>query len=306
MVAARRKFTKVHYPVPGPCVARDDAGWVKLQADFVPHHLEDRGDWEPEWMGKLRSPDRPNIRSDVNVQDVWRAGDIEGLRGFKSLPQTTQYTCGAAAVASVLRWFGEMADEKMCAQCMGTNSVIGTKPEDMVGYFKHRGLKAWGNTKVPFDIILGRLRAGKVTMVDWNDYGGHWCTVVAYSPSMNAIVLADPARPRSLFAAHSVKQFKEHWHCDSFEGTEEERIRNRLRGLALFVDRYANSYQVAPGDPGTKGRARKGNPGGEVRIRAWGENGWRRQGVTNPRLERGDLSSVQRRLEAREARLQGW
>lgn len=305
MVAARRKPIQTKHPVPAPCVAREDVEWIQHQADFVPKHLEDNGSWEPEWTGRLPNVDRPNIQSDVAVQDVWRSPDLEGLRGFKSLPQTTKYTCGAAAVAAVLRYFGEMADEKMCAQCMGTNSVIGTKPEDMIGYFKHRGLKAWGNTKVPFEIILGRLRAGKATLVDWNDYGGHWCAVVAYSPTLNAIVLADPARPRSLFAAHSVKQFKQHWHCDSFEGTEEERIRNRLRGLAIFVERYTKSYDVHPGGTGKKGRRNAKKPGGEVRIRVWGENGWRRQGVTNPDLERPDLVSVQHRAEAVEERRNG-
>ncbi len=300
MVAARRvTHTRWKYPAPGPCVATHDVDWIKHQADFVPRHIEDAaGDWQPAWMGALVDRERPNIKSDVDVTEVWRAGDLEGLRGFKSLPQTTQFTCGAAAVAGVLRHFGEMADEKMCAQCMGTNPVIGTKPEDMIRYFKHRGLKAWGNTKVPFDIILGRLRAGKVTLVDWNDYGGHWCVVVAYSQTRNAIVLADPARPRSLFAAHSVDQFKAHWHCDSFEGTEEERMRNRLRGLAIFVEQFTASPRTHPGDPGKGWRKNPKKSGGEVRIRVWGENGWRRQGVTNPEVQRPDLASVQYRREA--------
>lgn len=300
MVAARRiTHTRWKYPIPGPCVATHDVDWIQHQADFVPSHVEDAaGIWQPAWMGALQETERPNIRSDVDVQDVWRAGDIEGLRGFKSLPQTTKYTCGAAAVASVLRHFGEMADEKMCAQVMGTNPVIGTKPEDMIRYLKQRGLKAWGNTRVPFDVILGRLRAGKVTLVDWNDYGGHWCVVVAYSQIQNAIVLADPARPRSLFAAHSVEQFKQHWHCDSFDGTEEERMRNRLRGLAIFVERFTKSYVVHPGGTGKKGRRNTKKPGGEVRIRVWGENGWRRQGVTDPDKERPDLNSVRYRADA--------
>lgn len=293
------------YPPPGPCVATHDVDWIKHQADFVPKHIEDDGRWQPTYMGPLVDTERPYIRSDVDVRDVWSDPKLEGLRGFKSLPQTTQFTCGAAAVASVLRYFGEMADEKMCAQCMGTNPVIGTKPEDMIRYFKHRGFKSWGNTNVPFEEILGRLRLGKVTLVDWNDYGGHWCTVVAYSPLKHAIVLADPARPRSLFAAHSVEQFKEHWHCDSFEGSEEDRMRRRLRGLAIFVERFANSYQVKPGDAGKKGRRNQKHEGGEVRIRVWGQNGWRRQRVTNPDVERPDLASVQYRSEAVEARRRG-
>ena len=122
--------------------------------------------------------------------------------------------------------------------------------------------------------------------------------VVAYSQTRNAIVLADPARPRSLFAAHSVKQFKEHWHCDSFEGSEEERMRNRLRGLAIFVERYTKSYDMHPGGSGKKGRRNPKEPGGEVRIRGWAENGWRRQGVTHPDRQRPDLPSVQRRSDA--------
>lgn len=179
------------------------------------------------------------LKSDVDLRRVFASPELCGLYGFKPLAQTRDYTCGAAAVASVLQWFGEHADEVMCAQAMGTNKVVGTTPEDMVRYLKHRGLKAWAHTDTPIDYILGRARAGQVTLVDWNDYGGHWVVVAGYDPLSDAIVLADPARPRSHFACHTLDRFKEHWHCDGFGRVDSRGRPRRLRQLALFVERFA-------------------------------------------------------------------
>ncbi len=170
------------------------------------------------------------ITSDVDVLEVFDSPHLAGLNGFRPIAQQREYSCGAAAAVSVLRYLGFQANEPQAIESMGTNAAIGTKAEDMVAYFRKRGLCARAYTETPFDVLVERVTSGRVTLVDWNDWGGHWVVVAGWEPHMQAIVLADPARPRSHFAAHSKRQFMEHWHCPPFEPGA------RLRQLALQVD----------------------------------------------------------------------
>jgi hypothetical protein len=170
------------------------------------------------------------ITSDVDVLKVFASPDLVGLYGFKPIAQQRDYTCGAAAVVSVLRYMGMQSNETQASEAMGTNPVVGTRPEDMIRYLRKRELCARAYTGVPFDALVQRITEGKITLVDWNDWGGHWVVVTGWSAKYDAIVLADPAKPRSHFSVHSRKQFIEHWHCPPFEPGAH------LRQLALFVD----------------------------------------------------------------------
>lgn len=170
------------------------------------------------------------LTSDVDVQQVFASPDLVGLYGFKPIAQQLDYTCGAAAVVSVLRYMGMQSNESQAAESMGTNPVVGTKPEDMIRYLRKRGLCARAYTGVPFDALIQRVTEGKITLVDWNDWGGHWVVVTGWSVKHDAIVLADPAKPRSHFSVHSRKQFIEHWHCPPFQAGAH------LKQLALMID----------------------------------------------------------------------
>lgn len=174
----------------------------------------------------------PNLRSDVDLSRVFRSAHLRGLHGIRPIAQTKSFTCGPAAVATVLRYLGESATEGACAQSLKTNRVIGTTPENVLRYIRRRGLRAVAYQDTPVSLLISRVQTGKITLVDWADYGGHWVVVAGYEPYMKVIVLADPARPRSCFAAHSIERFEEHWHCDGF-GRQE-----RFRQLAILVDRY--------------------------------------------------------------------
>ncbi len=166
------------------------------------------------------------ITSDVDVRDVFASKHL----GFRPIAQQREYSCGAAAVVSVMRYFGHQANEAQTIESMGTNPVIGTKAQDMIAYFRKRDMRASAYTETPFEVLVERVCAQKVTLVDWNDWGGHWVVVTGWEPRMQVIVLADPARPRSHFAAHSKAQFIEHWHCPPFEEGA------KLRQLALLVN----------------------------------------------------------------------
>lgn len=189
------------------------------------------------------APTPPNLRSSLDLGRVFRSPHLEGLHGLRPIPQTRSYTCGAAAVATAMQFLGKEANELQCAQALKTNSAVGTTPENIIIYCRHRGLKARAYTGVPLDVVLNRCRTGKITLVDWNDYGGHWVIVAGYEPHMKAIILADPARPRSCFAVHSLEHFQDNWHCDGFGRSK------RYERLAVLIDAYAGPQRHR----GTKG-----------------------------------------------------
>ena len=172
------------------------------------------------------------IPSDVDVQRVFRSPHLKGLGGFKPIPQTQDHTCGAACVAAVIRHLGGSSNEGQAAQVMGTNRVVGTKAEEIVAYLKGRSFKARGYFNVPLRAVIDRAVAGRISIVGWNDYDGHWVVVAGVEPVMKVIVLADPARARSHFACHTWDTFEQHWQCHVLGRGK------RYEHLAIFVDVY--------------------------------------------------------------------
>lgn len=185
-------------------------------------------------MAGYTEPGNPNraLAADMPLREVFASRYLQGLFNLKPVPQTKDYTCGAAAVATVVRHLGLEASEGACAQALKTTPVEGTTAENMLRYFRSRELNARAYTKVPLEVIIDRCRVGDITLVDWNDYGGHWVVVAGVEPRMGAIVLADPARPRCCFGAYSFETFRKHWHCDAFGRG------GRYYQLAVFVDKW--------------------------------------------------------------------
>ena len=61
------------------------------------------------------------------------------FRLLKQTRQMTEYSCGASALQSVLSYWGRDVEEEALMRLLGTNSDVGTFPEDMV-----RGAQALG------------------------------------------------------------------------------------------------------------------------------------------------------------------
>jgi len=123
--------------------------------------------------------------------------------GFTVLPiaayqQTTEYTCGPAAVVTLLKYYGRSGDEMTIAKEMGTGSTTGTTPQQMADWLQANGFKvSWGEGG-----SLGLIRENLVknipTLVEWSDWGGHWVVAIGYDtrntddPMDDVIIFADP------------------------------------------------------------------------------------------------------------------
>jgi len=131
--------------------------------------------------------------------------------GVKGYQQTTDYSCGPAAIMSLLHWYGLLDDSNMTHQKemqlsgeMGTGDMEspcpGTTPEQMVRWLKSHNFKVIWGTNGTLGMLRENLKKGIPTIVSWIDWGGHWAVVTGYyagseapEKGIDTIFFADPA-----------------------------------------------------------------------------------------------------------------
>lgn len=160
--------------------------------------------------GEESSPPLPNSTGAANYYEM-KAGPYYTYLGVKGYQQTTDYTCGPAAVMSLLHWYNVLSDrsmnretEMLIAGEMGTGDMNsnhpGTTPEKMVNWLQRNGFQATVGYNGTMEMLRENLRNRIPTMVEWIDWGGHWVVVTGYyaaseSPGKgpDTIFFADPA-----------------------------------------------------------------------------------------------------------------
>jgi hypothetical protein len=139
--------------------------------------------------------------------------NVDFIPNLTAYQQTTDYTCGPAALLCLAKFYGcpDIADdaktEMKIAHESGTrdtnSSQPGTKPQEMVAWLEKNG----------FDVLLEfedkgdgtalqqlreNIRQGIPTLVEWIDLSGHWAIAVGYDyrnasdPWDDVLILADP------------------------------------------------------------------------------------------------------------------
>jgi len=116
------------------------------------------------------------------------------LPKFKTYQQTSEWSCGVAACLMVLDYYGKLGDydEKTLAEIRsnGLNEEA-TALKDVVKIFETVGgfdiqstydfeSEAAAGEYMSLDQIQSTLKEGKPIIVAWNDWGGHWETIIGY------------------------------------------------------------------------------------------------------------------------------
>ncbi|MDH4274504.1 MAG: C39 family peptidase [Gammaproteobacteria bacterium] len=125
------------------------------------------------------------------------------LQHFKTYQQTTEYTCGPAALVMAAFYRGVQLNELEVANAAGTNPDTGTSTEQMVNYLTSTGWSVRSSLTEPTVASLGFLKKqveeGNPVMVEWVDWAGHWQVIIGYddmgTPDIEAddvLVMADP------------------------------------------------------------------------------------------------------------------
>jgi hypothetical protein len=125
------------------------------------------------------------------------------LPRFKTYQQTTEYTCGPAALVMAAYYRGEYLNELTVAAEAGTTESNGTSTEQMVNYLAANGWTVRSSLTEPnlgsLKFIKRQIQKGNPVMVEWVDWAGHWQVVIGYddmgTPANEAddvLIMADP------------------------------------------------------------------------------------------------------------------
>jgi predicted double-glycine peptidase len=169
------------------------------------------------------------------------------LRNYISIPlamQATDYTCGVAALQSVLGYYGENIRQDVLAEALGVNEQDGTRYLRIVEYAQSKGyavqvnqnmtienLKGFIDQKLPVIVLI---QAWPDAPVDWaTDYDdGHYVVAVGYDQSF--IYFMDPFTLGNITYIPPA-EFVERWHDKDGDGSV-------LIHFGMIISKGAPSY----------------------------------------------------------------
>ncbi len=149
----------------------------------------------------------------IDTATLSASENVDFIPNLKAYQQTTDYTCGPAALLSLAKFYGmpdieeDAKTEMKISQEAGTrdfnSSRPGTKPQEMVAWLEKNGFSVQLEFEDKGDsTALERLRDnihnGIPTLVEWIDLSGHWAIAVGYDyrnasdPWDDVLILADP------------------------------------------------------------------------------------------------------------------
>ena len=115
------------------------------------------------------------------------------LHNFKTMQQTSEWSCGVTASLMVLNWYDKLGDwnEQTLADLRHSlddteiAGYPGTTLDQAIDIFNGVGGFDLVTTYdypdgITLDDIQSWLADGKPIMVAWNDFGGHWQTIIGY------------------------------------------------------------------------------------------------------------------------------
>ncbi len=149
----------------------------------------------------------------IDASNFSTSQNVDFIPNLTAYQQTTDYTCGPAALLSLAKFYGlpdieeDERTEMRIAHELGTrdlnSSQPGTKPQEMANWLEKNGFDVQLEFEEEGDgTALQRLRdnirQGIPTLVEWIDLSGHWAIAVGYDYRNESdqwddvLILADP------------------------------------------------------------------------------------------------------------------
>lgn len=146
-----------------------------------------------------------------DVYNMTSTDTLTVLSHFKTMQQTSEWSCGVACAEMVLNWYGKLGDwnEETLAELR--HSLADTELADYPGTTLNQAIDIFEGVG-GFDVvskndypdgiwmsdIKGWLAEGKPVMICWNDWGGHWQIIIGYddmgteAENDDVFLVADP------------------------------------------------------------------------------------------------------------------
>jgi predicted double-glycine peptidase len=183
---------------------------------------------------------------------------MQRFRLLKQTRQTTEYSCGACALQSVMSYWGKDVDEAELMKMLGTTPEEGTWPEELVRVAREQGFQAELKSDLTLDevrrwtsqghpvIVLGQVwRSGKGGLKpvteEWDC--GHW--FIALDVDDEYVYFQDPyVRMGKGFAPR--KTFEDAWH--NVMGGDRSKPQQRRMGIFIHGNKPVEPRQFTAGD----------------------------------------------------------
>lgn len=170
------------------------------------------------------------------------------LSGLPDVRQSTEYSCGASSLESVLAYYGRDIDEENLRVLLGTTAESGTYPDDIVRVAEQLGFQATVKENLTNADLKESLGEGVPVMVDgqawrgsyefndsWSNIvdDGHWMVVIGMDEKN--VYLEDPYILGSR-GYMSLQEFEQRWH-NARGLTPSDTVRQNHLGIFIRSDK---------------------------------------------------------------------
>ena len=130
------------------------------------------------------------------------------LPQFKTLQQSSEWSCGVTSALMVLDYYGKLGDwnEESLAALRRNSTEGATTLRQAMDIFDGVGGFTYTTTfdyqdhmeDITLDLLRDYLKKGVPVMIGWNDWGGHWQVVIGYddmgteTTQDDVLIVADP------------------------------------------------------------------------------------------------------------------
>lgn len=208
----------------------------------------------PSW-GQVAAEANPAnssaIDSSINASISMSTMNL-ALLSMPDTRQSTEYSCGAAAMQAVLGYWGRDIGEEDLREMLNTNEESGTYPDDIIRVASALGLQAEYKENMSMADLENYVAEGIPVIVDcqawrsvsqynesWGDtwYNGHWLVVIGIDE--NNVTLEDPYILGDL-GIMSREEFEARWH--NVRGLDETDTGKQIHmGIAIRGEKPAST-----------------------------------------------------------------
>ena len=197
------------------------------------------------WGGAAAQANPANNSTNASINASTSMGTLNlALFSMPDTRQSTEYSCGAAAMQAVLGYWGRDIGEEDIREMLNTNEESGTYPDDIIRVASALGLQAEYKENMTLIDLEDYVAEGIPVIVDcqawrsvsqynesWADtwYNGHWLVVIGIDE--NNVTLEDPyiLGDRGLMPR---EEFEARWH--NVRGLDETDIGKQIHmGIAI-------------------------------------------------------------------------
>ena len=132
-----------------------------------------------------------------DVYNMESTDTLTVLTHFRTMQQTSEWSCGVTAALMVLDWYDALGDWNEESLAALRHSLDGTELEGYPGTTLNQAIDIFNGVGgfncysaidageevadiFTFEYIQQQLAAGNPIMIGWNDWGGHWQTIIGY------------------------------------------------------------------------------------------------------------------------------